>query len=562
MRRPASTYLPLTLLLLAAAGLLAPLVVLVVGGFLQTTKAGGSAFSLAHFQAAWAEPGSLEALRHAVVFAGGAAACGVILGTAAAWLCERTDLPLRGLLRLAMVVPLFVPGVLYSFAWILLGSPRIGMLNTGFQALTGVEFPLFSIYGMGGMIAVEGLHAAPMVFLLVTAMLRRLDPSQEMAAQVAGARPWRILQSITLPLLGPTLGSSFLLVLIRALGTFEVPTMLGLPAGVEVVSSRIFRALQDHPGDTGPAGAYAAGLLFLTLAVMGLHEWWVPSRLHQASRAFGTDGMVPFRLGKARPFMGLLTGMAVLLMAGLPLIAIFWSSLQPFFAQPGSEAFARVTLQGYRQVLASPEVAAAAWQTLRLCALAATLVMAVCLAAAWVLERTRVPGRSLLEPAFNAVLALPGIVLGIALLVFHTRMNTGLYGTAGLILLAYVTRYLPYGLRYGRAALGQVPPELEQAARCSGAGPLRTWFQITLPLVAPGLLAGWLYVAIVSAREMSSALLLYSPGQEVLTVLVWQYWEGGQTMQVSALSVLFILALLLGASVSWLLGRKRPFRGF
>lgn len=548
LRRLLRIALPLAL----AFAVLAPLFALVLGSFVIPAD-GGVRFGLGNHVAAWTAAGGAAALGNSLLYSVGAACAALATGTSMAWLCERTDLPLRRTLAVAMVLPLFMPGMLFSYAWILLASPRIGMLNQWLPGAAGATPPLIDVYGFAGMIWVEGLHTAPMVFLLVTAMLRSVDPNLELAARLAGASLLQTLSRITLPLLAPALGSAFLLVLIRAFGTFEVPAMLGTPVGIEVVSSRIFKALRDHPGDTGPAGAYAAALLLFTMTAMGLHEWLTRSRLAHAANAFGRAPESLLRLGALRPLLAVLAIGVSLAMAGLPLLAIAWSSLLPFLVAPGQPVLGLVTLDGYRQVLGAPAVADAALQTLRLCAFAATVIMAAGLWAAWIVDRTRSRARALVEPLINSALALPGAVLGVAILVFHTMLDTGLYGTSWLLLLAYVTRFLPYGLRYGRSALGQIPPELEMAARCAGAGTLQTLRRITVPLLAPGLLAGWIYVALVSARELASSLLLYSPGNEVLTVVAWQYWEGGQTMQLSALSVLFIAALLLIAGAARLL---------
>lgn len=554
MRTGPSAGLALAALLLAA--LLAPLAGLVWSSFAPPWMPDGTPAGpgLHHHIRAWQAPGAVAAIGNALRFALGSALLATLLGALAAWLYERTRLPGRRLLALAMLAPLFVPGALYSYAWVLLASPRIGVLNLPFAA------PPFNVYGHAGMAWVEGLHATPMVFLLAAAMLRSLDPERELAAQVSGASLWQTATRITLPMLAPVLGSAFLLVFIRAVGTFEVPAMLGLPAGIDVISSRIFQALRDHPGETGPAAAYAVALLVLTVLAIAIHERLVRARLPLAAQAFGGDPGQRLELGRARLPLGALALSLSVLVALLPLLAVLWSSVQPYYAVPGAQALQRLTLSGFREVLSSGQVAEAAWNTARLAAAAATLIMAAGLAAAWLMDRTAVAGRQALEPAINSVLALPGVVLGIAILVFHTMLDTGLHGTGTILLLAYLTRFLPYGLRYGRAALGQVPRELEQAAHCSGAGSWQTLRRVTLPLLVPGLLAGWMFVAIVAIRELSSALLLYTPGNEVVTVVFWQYWENGQLTELSALSVLLAAFLLSIALLANRLASRRPGR--
>lgn len=553
--RPSGGTVGMAVAAVLLAAVLAPLLGLAWSSFAAPDPfdAGPARPGLHHYAHAWSAPGALAAVGNALRFAFGSAVLATLLGSFAAWLFERTRVPGRRAMAMAMVVLLFLPGALYSYAWVLLASPRIGLLNQPFG-----QAP-FDVYGHAGMVWVEGVHAAPMVFLLVAAMLRSLDPERELAAQLAGAGLWQTVTRITLPMLLPALGSSFLLVFIRAVGTFEVPAMLGLPAGIEVISSRIFQALREHPGDTGPAAAYAVALLGLTVLAVALHERLVRGRLQETAHAFGGRAGPGLELGRARwPLAAVALTLAVLA-ALLPLLAVLWSSLQPYYATPSQQAFERLTLAGFRKVLESEQVAAAGWQTLKLSSSAATLVMAAGLAAAWLMDRTAARGRRTLEPAINSVLALPGVVLGVAIMVTHMMLHTGLYGTVWILLLAHVTRFLPYGLRYGRAALSQIPPELEQAARSSGAGGWQTLRRITLPLLLPGLAAGWIYSAIVSSRELSSALLLYTPGNEVVTVVFWQYWEGGQLTELSAMSVLMMAVLLLMAlAAHTLVRRQRP----
>jgi iron(III) transport system permease protein len=538
--------------------LLAPLLSLVWASFQEALPAQGDALQLGlhHYRQAGDADDLLGATVNSIRFAFSSALLAIALGASTAWLAERTQLPLRRALSLAMLMPLFIPGVLYSFAWVLLGSPRIGLLNQAFAR------PVLSIYGHSGMAWVEGLHAAPLVFLLSTALLRSLDPQREQAARLAGASLRQTFSRITLPVLLPVLGSAFVLVLVRAAGTFEVPAMLGLPAGVDVLSSRIFRALRDNPGDTGPASAYATLLLLLSLLLIFLYQRWGRPEHDLASHQFAPGLHTRLALGPWKWPLGVLSALLASIIAWLPLAALLWSSLLTHYQTPDranwSSLLGQLSLSGYQQVLSSGVVRSAAWQTLQLASLAATLIMLAGLVAAWAIDRQSARHAGWIEPAMHSVLALPGMVLGMALLLLHTQWPGGLYGTVWLLVLAFVTRFLPYGLRYGRSALAQVPRELESAALCHGASTLQTWFRITLPLLLPGLLAGWLYVLTMSARELSSALLLYTPGKEVITVVFWQFWENGQIMQLSALSVLFLLSLsLLAALANHLLERYR-----
>jgi iron(III) transport system permease protein len=174
----------------------------------------------------------------------------------------------------------------------------------------------------------------------------------------------------------------------------------------------------------------------------------------------------------------------------------------------------------------------------------------------WIVVRTRWPGRWLLDQLASLPIALPGLVVGLAMMVFFLNFDVGIYGTLWILLLAYVTRFMPYGMRYNTTALLQIHQELEDSAQMSGASWGATFWRIVLPLLKPGLLAGWIFVLIVSMRELSSSILLYSPGSEVLAIVVWELWEAGQLVELSALGVMFMVALLfLVMAAQWLGGK-------
>jgi iron(III) transport system permease protein len=166
-------------------------------------------------------------------------------------------------------------------------------------------------------------------------------------------------------------------------------------------------------------------------------------------------------------------------------------------------------------------------------------------------------GRRFLDVAASLPIAVPGLVLGLALMVVHLSIPSAIYGTLVILLIAYTTRFLPYGVRYGTLSVLKVHPELEQSAALCGAGPIATLRRIVVPLIRPGLIAGWLYVAILSVRELGSSILLYSPGTEVVAVVLWELWENGQHGELAALGVLFVVALVALVIVARAVGIRR-----
>jgi iron(III) transport system permease protein len=233
-----------------------------------------------------------------------------------------------------------------------------------------------------------------------------------------------------------------------------------------------------------------------------------------------------------------------------------WSSVQKFYSVPSMAALANLTLEPYRVILNHPRFARALWNSLLLCTASATLVMFVTAVICWIVVKTKIPGRWLLDNLASLPIVFPGLVLGLSIMVFYLTVDIGIYGTIWILLLAYVTRFMPYGIRYNTASMMQIHKELEESAAMSGASWGSTFVRVVLPLLKPGLLAGWIYIAIVSLRELSSSILLYSPGTEVVSILIWELWENGQYVELSALGVMLIVLLFGMVMLAQLAGSR------
>ena len=210
---------------------------------------------------------------------------------------------------------------------------------------------------------------------------------------------------------------------------------------------------------------------------------------------------------------------------------------------PSLRALQTLTLDPYRFVFAFPSIARATLNSVWLSISTATAIMLVTSVISWIVVKTRVRGRSLLDHLASLPIVFPGLVLGLAIMVFYLHADIGVYGTLWILFIAYVTRFLPYGIRYNSASMLRIHRELEESAAMSGASWWTSFRYVVFPLLKPGLVAGWIYIAIVSIRELSSSILLYSPGTEVLSIVIWEMWENGQYVELSALGVLMIVAL-------------------
>jgi iron(III) transport system permease protein len=520
------------------------------------TAAADAVFTVGNYAAAYGSSATWRLFWTSVQFASGTAVFAFLLGTSLAWMNERTNTPFKRVFFALSLIPLVIPSILFTVAWIFLASPQIGILNLVGQSWFGLDEAPFNIYSLPGMIWVDGLHYSPMAFLLMTAAFRAMDPSLEESATMSGANIFQVAWRVTLRLTWPAIVATVLILFVRAIEAFEVPALLGLPVGIQVFTSAIYQAVHRYPSQVGLASAYAVSLLVIT--TVGVY---FVSRLSSQGSRYATMTGKGFRprqidLGRWRWVAAAAFIAYFLLIVILPFAVLLWSSLQRFYAVPSMEALGHLTLDPYRFVFSYPNLGRTVWNSVVLSFSAATIVMLVTSVICWIVVKTKIRGRWLLDNVASLPLVFPGLVLGLAIMIFYLNVNVGVYGTIWIMLIAYVTRFMPYGLRYSTTSMLQIHKELEESAAMSGASWSTTFRRIVLPLLKPGLLAGWIYVMIVSIRELSTSILLYSPDTQVVSIVIWELWENGQYVELSALGVLFIIALFTLVLVAQWLGKK------
>jgi iron(III) transport system permease protein len=545
---------PQTLIILVVVVTIAYLAIVPLGYLLWGTFFDEQGFTLRFFDQAYARFPLTDLLANSFTFAIGSTTISVILGTSLAYLQARTDVPFKRLVFAASLVPLIIPGILHTVAWILLFSPDIGVLNALLEPFFGQI--TFNIYSMAGMIWVEGLHLSPIVFLLMSAAFRSMDPSLEESALMSGARMRTIIRRITLPLVVPALSAAILVMMVRVLEAFEVAQILGSRAREWVFVSRIYESLDTFPAKYGEAGAYAITLLLLTSAGV-----LIQSRLSRRGKAFQTVTGKGFRprplpMGRWRWPAAAIVLVYFLIAVVLPLLVLIYSSFLPFYTEPSVEQFSKLTLENYVATFTRPHTMNALKNSLVLGIGSATALMFFMAIASWLVVRTKLPGRWLVDNLAFSPLAIPGLILGVALLFVYLRFPLPIYGTLWILFIAYCTRYMPYGMRYSSSSMYQISGELEESAQTSGASWWQTFRRVNLPLLMPGLIAGWIYIVLVSFRELSSSILLYSPGNEVLSILIWERWENGQFTQLAALGMVMVVVLVVLVVIATRLGAR------
>lgn len=515
--------------------------------------AGG--FTLRWFSEAYSNPRNLEAIINTLVIAVGTAIASMVAGTFLAWAVVRTDMPGRRLIEMASIIPFISTPFIGALAWVLLASPETGLINQFWNYLGG-SGALLNIYSLGGIIFVESLYEMPFVFLMVAGALRSMDPTLEEASLSSGAGLWRTTTRVTLPLVLPAILGGALLVFVLAAEQFGVPAVLGTPARIRVLTTVIVETQASYPIRIGLGAALSVTLLAIALAGLWLQRRLLGSRSYTT---IGGKGAHPrrFQLG---PLRWVIFGVCVaylMLAVVLPYAAIFLSSIRTIWT--ADFRWEQWTLENYRWVFFDyPITQRALVNSLLLAVVGATVTMLLCSVISFFSLRTKLPGRTVLDYLSMIPMGFPGVVLAFGLLHAWIYPPIVLYGTIWILFVAYMTRYIPIGVRSTSATLVQIHPELEESSLSSGANWFQTFKNITLPLLKPGIFAGWILLFIAFSRELSASILLYSPRLEVLSVAIYDLLLGGQFRALSALAFLQIgMALVMLAVAKWVSGLDR-----
>lgn len=521
-----------------------PLLMLLVGSFQAEVAPREFVYTLQNYQKAYASEHTYSTFVNSLIFASGSAGLTFLLGTMLAWLTERTNTPLRKLFVPIAVVPLILPGVLESIAWIFLLSPKFGYLNVWLMNLLGLPGAPFNVFSLPGMIWVHSVGQVPLAFLMMTAAFKSMDPSLEESAMMSGANTWQTFRRVTLRLLAPTAGSVLLILFVRTLESFETPALIGIPARIYVYTSEIFLAFNEYPPDYGRGGALAVGLLLLS--AVGV---WLYTRATKEGKKFQTVTGKAFRprqfdLGPWKwvgfGFLMIYFVFVVL----LPFLVLFWASFLPFFAAPSWDALNKLSLDNYRYLGGFRPFWQAMQNSIILATLTATVAMVLTSLVAWIVYKSKLRGAWILDFLAFVPITIPGIVMGMSLILLYVAFPIPIYGTIWVLLIAYVTRFIPYGMRSSSGSILQIHSELEEAAAASGASWWETFKRVTLPLLRPGFVAGWIYICIVSFREFSTSVLLATGESRVLSILLFTMFEQGQVTIVAAIGILMIVTLL------------------
>jgi len=534
-----------------------PLLTLLLGALTDTNPV-VEGFSLAHlsitnFLTVLSNPNVGEALFNTLVACGGGTLIAVAIGLMFSWIVVRTNTPFKRFIAAASILPLFAPPLVAGVAWTILGSPKTGLINTMFKWLhldLHVDF-----YSLPGLVFVFGIYYAPYVYMFTASALRNMDPSLEEAAEISGASAFATLFSVTFPLIMPAIISGMLLSFIVMLGIYGIPAVLGAPTNINVLTTYIFKLTNWSPPLYNTAAAVAIILMVVTGALVFLQQRVVSGRSYVtvAGKAYRPRNL---DLG---PWRWLTFGFGItylIVVAVLPTLALIVAAFRKFmFIRDAASLFdmKQYSLMHFHSIFDNPLTLNSIYNAVEVGVITALAGGALAFAIGYTIHRTHVPGRRSIDLLSTLPVAIPGLVIGVAYLWAWIGIPGGLYGTLWILALAFIARFMPDTVKALSTSFLQIHRELEEAAWVCGTGMLRTIRTIVLPLASPGVIAAMTLLFVLAIRELGSSLFLYTSNTMVMSVLLLDYYEGGNLGKTAAFSLVqtVLLGVLIGGA-NWL----------
>lgn len=543
------------LLVVLALLMLPPLWILFLDSFTEQDAIGEiTGVTLGHFAKLLADKRAVESAWNSIVFAIGSTILSLLTGGVLAWLVERTNAPFKVLAYLATIISMGTPFILHVIAWLFLLG-KVGPLNDLYRIVTGADDNLFNVHSMTGMILIEGFLWSPLVFLMLGATFRAANADMEEAARMSGATVFDTLRRVSLPLAKPALLALSLFVFIRSIGAFEVPALVGMPARLYVLTTDVYAATIHVPPDLG----YAAAFSVVMVAIMAVLLYYYGRLSRNAERFASVTGKGyrprPFDLGTGRWIAGAIIIFNFMIVLVLPLITLIWMSLLPFPKSFGLSGIPLLTLDNFMAVFTVGGYTELAVNSITVAAGAATVVMLLTALAGWIAARNG-PGGRVLDQLATISLVFPSICLGVAVMEVYLRVPLPIYGSLWIIVIAYVIRYMPFGMRYVYSGVLQLHKELEEAAGVAGAGAMTTLRRIVAPLLSPALIAGWLFIFLIANKELAIAVLLASPTSKVIAVAIFDQYVNGQGGELAAFGLCWTV-LMTGIAVIFFAQMRR-----
>ncbi|AOZ94764.1 ABC transporter permease [Paenibacillus crassostreae] len=535
--------------------------VLPIGKLLYLSIKVETGFSFSHYIELLQQVRFWKTLENTFIIVIASTVLSLIMGIIAAWIMAYTNIKHKKLLHLLILLSFVLPSYVLTLSW----SSFMGTqgLIASFLQLFHSEAKPWSMYSMGGIIFVMGIHHFPLVYLFTVNVLKRIPRDLEWAAKASGAGRIKNFTQIILPLALPGITAGGLLVFLASLDNFGIPAFLGTPVNISVLSTLIYEEIIGFGPSAFARGASLSVLLGL-IAVAGTMLQWLSVRKSKTDDTARLDSQPRYDLGKHRLWINPLLWSSLIFITIVPLFSMISLSLKKAYGRPLS--MNNVTLENYKYILFNnPKI----WQSIQnsLMLALSTLIICLIVGSLFAYIRVRKPSKLIqfAELAISIPYTLPGIVFALSMILVWMEpipgWNPGIYGTTSMLFIAYVCRFLILQIRAGVTAFMQVDTSMDEAARISGASPWRKWVSILLPLLLPGLLSGAILVFLTALTELTVSALLYSSRSQTIGVTIFSFEQAGDTLYSTALSSLIVFLIVVGTGLLQLIQKLLSRKG-
>jgi iron(III) transport system permease protein len=469
----------------------------------------------------------------------------LVFGFLMAWILTRTNVPGRRFFEQVMVVPYYLTPLLGALAWSLLGTPESGFLNQVYRALGGSEY-LIDINSAAGIAWVMALFEGSVAFVMIGAVMKSMDPALEEASQVMGASRLRTMLRVTLPLVLPGVLGAAIFVFAEMLGSFAAALVLGLPSRYYVVTTAIYTLVQQYPPKIPVAAAMGTSLFAVMFVTLFIYR-----RIITAGSYVTITGKA-FRprvndVGRLRYVLLAVCVFYLLCSVVLPLLTLFYASIQKIStAFPAASNF---TTEHFYKAFTMNAATTALGNSLWLAFWTSTLGVLLMGLISWIIYRSKLPGANVIEYIVMFPQSVPRLIFAFGMMWAWLIFPIPIYGTLWLLLIAYLTVFLPLGVRTISGVMLQIDKSLEECAQMCGAGWGYRMRTVTVPLLWPGLIAAWLLLFVASIRELGASILLMGPHSKVITPSIVESWFASSTELTAAMALIQTLVVAVAVSI-------------
>ena len=512
-----------------------PLCRLIIDSFRQV---GGTDFTLANYVAAFSRARHIQAVINTLWMASFASLIAVAMAVPLAWAVSRTDMPGRDWAHASVIAAFIIPTFLGAIGWMLLAGPNAGWLNRIFVGVFGTATGPLNIFSFSGLCFVIGIYAFPLIYVFTRSALDLISTEMEEAAAVHGAGTLRTMVKVTLPLALPAILGGFILVFLEATALYGTPALIAIPARFNVATTQL-ATFFEHPLRVEVAAAFSMPMIGVTILLLWIQRLMLSNRSYVSVSGKGGDRRL-VRLGSWKWLIAAYALLISLVTVLLPLLVLLHCAFAKAWGQGAS--ISNLTLENFNHIFFEQlTVRQSMWNTFSYAAVTATACCTLGFGIAYVVQRRLLPLTPVLSFLTLSPVIIPGIVLAICFYSAYAGAPFYLYGSSAIIMIAFITRFLPIAFVTIGSGIRSINPELEEAVRILGGNRLLVLRRVVAPLLKKTILGAWILTFVLSTRELSTAVFLSGPETRVISVLTLDLSEQGRYEILAAMGVVLLV---------------------